>query len=257
MGDPNNDSIVIKATYGQVSFLLTGDAEDKAESALLASGRGLKAQILKLGHHGSRTSTGQSFLDAVQPDVAIYSAGKGNSYGHPHGEVVDRVQAAGIDLYGTDVHGTITVTTDGQSYEVSTAKSGDVRAPPSGDNSESIPVVPVPVPVPAPSPSDSMEKTEGASEQTTAALEILSVTSPVAAGSTASLTAKTSPGVSCSITVRYKSGPSKAKGLENKTAGSDGEVSWSWGVGSRTSSGTWPITVKCGDQTLNIEFVVR
>src|SRR5690625_6020979 len=67
----------------------------------------IEADILSLGHHGSNTSTDPAFLKAVNPEIAIYSAGTSNSYGHPHPEVVSRVQDAGITLYGTDVHGTI------------------------------------------------------------------------------------------------------------------------------------------------------
>ncbi|WP_188208144.1 MBL fold metallo-hydrolase [Alkalibacillus aidingensis] len=125
-GDFNDDSVSTRMTYGDISFLFTGDAEATGEAAMLRGNAQLDAHILQLGHHGSSTSTSPDFLAAVNPEVAIYSAGANNSYGHPHEEVVERVQASGIDLYGTDVHGTIVVTTDGEAYQVETRRDGTI-----------------------------------------------------------------------------------------------------------------------------------
>jgi beta-lactamase superfamily II metal-dependent hydrolase len=119
-GDNNNASIVIKLTYGQVSFLFTGDAEADEEASILASGADVRSTILKAGHHGSRSSTGQAFLAAVDPQLAIISAGDGNRYGHPHQEVLDRLNAAGVQIYRTDQSGTITITTDGSTISIQT-----------------------------------------------------------------------------------------------------------------------------------------
>ena len=83
---------------------------------------GVKATILQLGHHGSNTSSDPKFISAVNPDVAIYSAGKNNSYGHPNDEVLSQIQKSGIKLYGTDSHGTIIVSTDGKAYDIQTEK---------------------------------------------------------------------------------------------------------------------------------------
>jgi micrococcal nuclease len=88
-------------------------------------------------------------------------------------------------------------------------------------------------------------------------LTISSVTSPVSRGSNVTLSAKTSPGASCTITVNYKSGPSKASGLGPKTADSSGVVSWTWKVGSGTTLGTWPISVTCNGVTQTTTFTVR
>ncbi|GAA0451139.1 MBL fold metallo-hydrolase [Alkalibacillus silvisoli] len=126
-GDYNEDSISTKMTYGDVSFLFTGDAEEGAEASMLQAGHELDADVLKLGHHGSSSSTGSQFLEAVDPNIAIYSAGANNSYGHPHSEVVERVKNANIDLYGTDVHGTVTVTTDGEDLNVETQHNGTIE----------------------------------------------------------------------------------------------------------------------------------
>jgi len=114
----NNNSIVVRVVYGDVAFLMTGDAEAEAEAAMLGRRHRLSADVLKVGHHGSRTSSTAAFLQAVRPGVAIYSAGRDNPYGHPHAETLRTVAALGIPLYGTDVHGTIRVATDGREYAV-------------------------------------------------------------------------------------------------------------------------------------------
>lgn len=125
-GDLNEDSLSIRVTFGDVSFVFTGDAYTEQENEMIERNKTVKADILQLGHHGSNTSSGQSFLDAVSPQYAIYSAGENNSYGHPSPEIVERIQQMDITLLGTDVHGTITVTTDGKSYDVTTEKPGTV-----------------------------------------------------------------------------------------------------------------------------------
>ncbi len=119
-GDFHDGAISIRLTYGEMSFVFTGDAETHTEWAMIDRGYNLEAQVLQLGHHGSRTSSGSAFLDAVSPDIAIYSVGDGNQYGHPHDEVVERVAAMGIPLYGTDIHGTVVIFTDGVTYSVET-----------------------------------------------------------------------------------------------------------------------------------------
>lgn len=119
-GDLNDDSLSMKIDYGGVRFIFTGDAEQGAEKKMLQSKLSLKAQILHVGHHGSRTSSSQAFLDAVKPQIAIYSAGADNSYGHPHDEVIQRLKDMNITIYGTDTHGTVIVKTDGITYDVST-----------------------------------------------------------------------------------------------------------------------------------------
>lgn len=121
-GSFNNNSLVVRLVYGDVAFLLAGDAEAEAEGAILRRGHELTAQVLKLGHHGSRTSSTTEFLQAIQPDIAVYSAGRNNSYGHPHAETLHATAALGIPVYGTDVFGTIRVTTDGRSYVVMTER---------------------------------------------------------------------------------------------------------------------------------------
>jgi competence protein ComEC len=115
----NDASIALRITFGSFALVTTGDAEAPSEARMLARVPDrLPAQVLRLGHHGSSTSTTDAFLAAVAPEVAVYSAGAGNQYGHPHRETVARIDAAGIRLYGTAVHGTVTVLTDGSTFEV-------------------------------------------------------------------------------------------------------------------------------------------
>lgn len=121
-GDLNEDSLSILTTFGQMKFLFTGDAGVKTEKQLMNEHRQLEAHFLQLGHHGSNTSSDENFIDRVDPDYAIYSAGENNSYGHPSPEVIDLLEEKKIPIYGTDKDGTITVTTDGKTYEVTTEK---------------------------------------------------------------------------------------------------------------------------------------
>ena len=120
--DTNNNSIVLRLSYGSIDFLFTGDAEKEAEAGILQSGQTLQADILKVGHHGSRTSTSAEFLNTVKPQIAIYMAGKGNRYGHPHQETIDALTKAGAKIYGTDINGTIIITTDGEKFAIDTEK---------------------------------------------------------------------------------------------------------------------------------------
>lgn len=111
--DLNQYSIVIKITYGNISFLFMGDAGATSENELLYSGVDLKADVLKVGHHGSSTSTTINFLDEVAPDYAIISVGAGNSYGHPTEQTTNRLLDASTEIFRTDKDGTVVISTDG------------------------------------------------------------------------------------------------------------------------------------------------
>lgn len=106
----NNYSVVIKLTYGNTSFLFTGDMESDVESELSGN---LKADVLKVGHHGSDTSTSDAFLEKVSPDIAVISVGANNKYGHPVQSTLDKLNQAGIQIYRTDELGSITILSDG------------------------------------------------------------------------------------------------------------------------------------------------
>lgn len=113
--DNNNNSIVIRLTHGENTFLFTGDAEEEAEADMLTQGLDVQADVLKVGHHGSSTSTSDEFLEAVSPSCAVISCGEGNKYGHPHAETMNKLRQMGITVYRTDEQGTITATSDGTS----------------------------------------------------------------------------------------------------------------------------------------------
>ena len=117
----NDNSVVLKLTYGEFSVLLTGDMEERNEARLVSENTTtLDADVLKAGHHGSRTSSSMPFLNAVTPEVVIISLGAGNTYGHPHREALDRISAAGTEhLFRTDIDGTITLIANGSSSEYS------------------------------------------------------------------------------------------------------------------------------------------
>lgn len=114
--EPNNNSIVAMLEYGELEVLLTGDIETETERRLILNGADLDADILKAGHHGSKTSTTEEFLGAVTPQTAIISAGRDNRYGHPHQEVLNRLEKFAVPYYRTDTQGTIVVTSDGENY---------------------------------------------------------------------------------------------------------------------------------------------
>ena len=117
---PNDRSLVLRLTYGQHRFLLPGDIEAGAEAALLAAGLDPAAEVLKLAHHGSRTSSTAPFLDRVGARIAIVSAGSPSPFGHPHAEVLDRLHQRGVQVYRTSACGAITISTDGKDLSVET-----------------------------------------------------------------------------------------------------------------------------------------
>ena len=115
--DNNEASIVLKVSYGDISFQLTGDAGIEMEQQMMAT-QNVQATILKAGHHGSNTSSSPAFIEAVSPEATILSYGQDNKYGHPHLEVIESLQAVGSKVYSTAEEGHIVVTTDGKSYSV-------------------------------------------------------------------------------------------------------------------------------------------
>lgn len=121
--DPNLTSIIIEVTYGNNKFLFTGDAEIENEEKRLWN----DIDVLKVGHHGSSTSTGEDFMEQIQPEIALISVGEDNSYGHPHKETMELLEEYQLDIYRTDIQGTIVVTSDGNTCTVETFKSIDLE----------------------------------------------------------------------------------------------------------------------------------
>ena len=122
--ETNANSIVARLDYGSFSMLLTGDAEEQTEHRLLTKELDLQAKVIKISHHGSKYASSKDFLDRVKPDVAIVSCGAWNRYGHPSQSVLDRLKAANVKLYRTDLQGEITITTRGKNEDmtIKTAK---------------------------------------------------------------------------------------------------------------------------------------
>lgn len=118
--DLNNTSIVLRLTYGRTAFMFTGDAEKKAEQDMLTKfpASYFRADVLKLGHHGSSTSTSDGWFFAVSPEYAVISCGRNNDYGHPHREILSLLKKNGTTYFRTDTDGSIVMSSDGESVKI-------------------------------------------------------------------------------------------------------------------------------------------
>ncbi|WMT42473.1 ComEC/Rec2 family competence protein [Paenibacillus sp. D2_2] len=120
--DTNNMSAVVRIAYGDSSYLLTGDAERESEQAMLSSGRELQADVMLVGHHGSKSSTSPAFLKQVNPKYAVIQVGKDNKYGHPKQVILDRLAKQQVKVYRNDLQGNIEIASDGSKYYVTTER---------------------------------------------------------------------------------------------------------------------------------------
>ena len=121
-GNVNNSSIILRIVYGNTSFLFTGDAEEEEELSIVSSRIRIKSTLIKVGHHGSNSSSTVEFINAVRPKVAIISVGKGNDYGHPHEAALKRIQTYASEIYRTDLQGEIICTSDGSNLSIKTER---------------------------------------------------------------------------------------------------------------------------------------
>lgn len=135
--DLNDYSVVTRLTFGETSFLFTGDAESVSENEILSKGFDIKSDVLKVGHHGSSSSTSQAFLDKVAPKYAIIMVGANNTYGHPHQETMEKLKTKGIIVYRTDENGTIVATSDGSKITFNTQPGSYAARNESTTNSKS------------------------------------------------------------------------------------------------------------------------
>lgn len=119
----NDYSIGVRVQFGENSFLFTGDAEEHSEEDMVSSGENLKADVYKAAHHGSRTANTEDFLKAVDPQYVVISCGEGNTYGHPHAEVLNRLREMEIQIFRTDDQGTIVAVSDGQTIAFNASPS--------------------------------------------------------------------------------------------------------------------------------------
>jgi competence protein ComEC len=127
--DDNNNAIVLRLEYGQTSLLLTGDAEVEAEAELLKTGLPLRADLLKVGHHGSKGSTAATFVAGVAPRWAVIPVGAENTFGHPHPDVLKRLAAAGAEVFRTDQNGRIEAISDGRTLQVTPRRAMPAPSP--------------------------------------------------------------------------------------------------------------------------------
>jgi len=121
----NNTSIVLRSVYGNTSFLFTGDAEREVEQALLNRGANIGATVLKVGHHGSDTSTSYLWLRQVMPEFAVISVGTGNTYGHPTDDVLSRLRDAEVKTFRTDMQGDVICTSNGSSVSFTVSRNAN------------------------------------------------------------------------------------------------------------------------------------
>ena len=116
--DLNNYSLVLRLSFGEIDFLLTGDAEKKSEKSILEAALALHSEVLKIGHHGSKTASSELFLDTVLPLFAVISCGAGNKFDHPHEKTVNNLKTRNISILRTDEAGTIVIVTDGKKFMI-------------------------------------------------------------------------------------------------------------------------------------------
>lgn len=207
--DLNNYSAVLKLTYLDNTFLFMGDAETLSEDEITAD---VNADVIKVGHHGSDSSSGIEFVKKVSPEYAIIMVGEGISYNHPYQTIIDRYLSVGAKVLRTDLDGNIVCNSDGK--EVSCKGDKD-----SSSNSSS---------------------------STTSNINLISLTSPVKKGSEASISIKGLPNTTYDIDVIYSSGASKASGLEDKVSDSEGNVNWTFKVSSNVKVGTYEVRITDG-----------
>ena len=216
----NNYSAVLKLTYLDNTFLFMGDAETLSENEITSE---LKADVIKVGHHGSDSSSGIEFVKKVSPEYAIIMVGEGNSYNHPYQSIIDRYQSVGAKVLRTDLDGNIVCDSDG----VDVTCSGD---------------------------KDSSNDTSNNS--TASNISLVSLTSSVSRGSDATVSIKGLPNTTYDIDVIYSSGESKATGLEDKTSDSNGNVSWTFKVSSNVKPGTYEVKITDGSSNASYSLEV-
>lgn len=206
--DINDNSVIAKLSYNEIEFLFTGDSGTEIEKLLLD--KDIEAEVYKAGHHGSRYSSSMDFLEKVDPEYVIVSAGEDNKYNHPHTEAMDRFLSFTENVYVTATEGTIIVATDGEDITV----DKDPTDYESIDNSE----------------SENMS--------------FINVPDIVTRGSEVTITVQGEASTLYDIDVYLKSGVSSSSGLEDKMSDENGVVSWTFKLRTNVSIGTYKLEVK-------------
>ena len=216
----NNYSAVLKLTYLDNTFLFMGDAETLSENEITSN---VDADVIKVGHHGSDSSSSVEFVKKVSPEYAIIMVGEGNSYNHPYQSIIDRYESVGAKVLRTDLDGNIVCDSDGV----------DVTC--KGDKDSS---------------------SNSSSSAAASNINLVSLTSPISRGSDVTVSIKGLPNTTYDIDVIYSSGESKASGLEDKTSDSEGNVSWTFKVSSNVKPGTYEVKISDGEDSVSYSLEV-
>ena len=216
----NNYSAVLKLTYLDNTFLFMGDAETLSENEITSN---VDADVIKVGHHGSDSSSSLEFVKKVSPEYAIIMVGEGNSYNHPYQSIIDRYESVGAKVLRTDLDGNIVCDSDGV----------DVTC--KGDKDSS---------------------SNSSSSAAASNINLVGLTSPISRGSDVTVSIKGLPNITYDIDVIYSSGESKASGLEDKTSDSEGNVSWTFKVSSNVKPGTYEVKITDGSSNASYSLEV-
>ena len=217
----NNYSAVLKLTYLDNTFLFMGDAETLSEDEITSD---VDADVIKVGHHGSDSSSSLEFVKKVSPEYAIIMVGEGNSYNHPYQSIIDRYLSVGANVLRTDLDGNIVCDSDG--VDVSCKKDKE------------------------------SSNTISSNSTTTSNINLIDLTTLVSRGSNATVSIKGLPNTTYDIDVIYSSGASKASGLEDKTSDSEGNVSWTFKVSSNVKPGTYDVKITDGKDSASYSLEV-
>ena len=217
----NNYSAVLKLTYLDNTFLFMGDAETLSEDEITSD---VDADVIKVGHHGSDSSSSLEFVKKVSPEYAIIMVGEGNSYNHPYQSIIDRYLSVGANVLRTDLDGNIVCDSDG--VDVSCKKDKE------------------------------SSNTISSNSTTTSNINLIDLTTLVSRGSNATVSIKGLPNTTYDIDVIYSSGASKASGLEDKTSDSEGNVSWTFKVSSNVKPGTYDVKITDGKDSVSYSLEV-
>ena len=215
----NNYSAVLKLTYLDNTFLFMGDAETLSEDEITSE---VKADVIKVGHHGSDSSSSVEFVKKVSPEYAIIMVGEDNSYNHPYQSIINRYLSMDAKVLRTDLDGNIICDSDG----IDVSCKGDKES--SSDSSLVI----------------------------NSNISLVSLDSPINRGNDVTVSIKGLPNTNYDIDVIYSSGPSKASGLEDKISDSEGNVSWTFKVSSNVKPGTYEVKISDGKDSASYSLEV-
>ena len=227
----NDYSVVLRIVYEDRSFLFMGDAEVLSEEEILDNNFDVRSDVIKVGHHGSNTSSSSRFLNKVKPSYAIISVGVDNKYYHPHPSILKRYEKLGSKIYRTDEEGDINLISDGNGIEIK-SREQVLDSTTSFDNTSKL-------------------------EEDSVSLELVSITNPIKLGSEVTLTMKGKKNTNYNIDVHYSSGVSSASGLEDKVSDNGGKVSWTWKVSKNVIPGSYEIVVSDGEYSKTINYEIE